>query len=614
MWLAIVGVTILVLLTTYLLHRYTAVKPVIKLLELYREKCHTRDAHHVSRKLTAEAPNSWHPPAYVLLPVWIGWFLCLSVVLLIGVDVSDTAARVCIARCAAADGLVDSDSGSGSGSARFSVSVIPSDTAAVGGFGSAPVAVDSFLAPYQQQTQKQQPQQRQTGTTGTAAATTAPATTAGTTTTTMATTATTGMIPITTTGAAKKPTPLKKFDEDACVAACESHRLMDITPDGLKVLWLIVYWVTYVFCWTVFPLLQSYSMAGEFHILEKWRRALKENLIFYGVCGAVMAVLIIYIAIQQKLNGAGIIAVSMAASNAWGMFLLFCTLGYGLVEIPKRLWRSANPDVMLRYCFFQAALYADQFEKAHREFREMLQSAKQYDNDVRRDDIFRDYVDQIVARCPPAAYRSVRPDSDSGKLDMSYSALVALHRRVAVAEHDLLRTKLEYEFALQDAFALEDVIRTKRRTEQANGGDYSIPWTFPEQRKTLAVLDRVFSIDQQSSDSALARILRWWQWAWHMHIHQWAARITAVFLLLIALLILWSEQIFGYVPELSLFFLVLQDPNLTGLGLQLMVLIPVAYIAYCSFSSLFRLRYAFFSFFFSLGCCCCCCCLCVFVV
>lgn len=39
----------------------------------------------------------------------------------------------------------------------------------------------------------------------------------------------------------------------------------------------------------------------------------------------------------------------MAMANAYGLFFVICFLGYGLVDIPRKLWAYGNRDVILRF-------------------------------------------------------------------------------------------------------------------------------------------------------------------------------------------------------------------------------------------------------------------------
>ena len=107
-----------------------------------------------------------------------------------------------------------------------------------------------------------------------------------------------------------------------------------IDCDTLSGIWSFVYWSTYVLTWyvclrafsfpshahdssnelhhwacnisqsyyiqlipfrTAFPILQSYSYMGEFTPWEKFRSALKENILFYVIVGVVGLVLLILV-------------------------------------------------------------------------------------------------------------------------------------------------------------------------------------------------------------------------------------------------------------------------------------------------------------------------------
>ena len=49
------------------------------------------------------------------------------------------------------------------------------------------------------------------------------------------------------------------------------------------------------------------------------------------------------------------ISIALAAGNTWGLLLLIALLGYGVAEIPQRLWRNADLELTLRYYQFLLA-------------------------------------------------------------------------------------------------------------------------------------------------------------------------------------------------------------------------------------------------------------------
>lgn len=48
-------------------------------------------------------------------------------------------------------------------------------------------------------------------------------------------------------------------------------------------------------------------------------------------------------------------SLGIALSNAFGLLCVLTLLGYGLVAIPKRLWRFSDPEAELRLTLFRCA-------------------------------------------------------------------------------------------------------------------------------------------------------------------------------------------------------------------------------------------------------------------
>ncbi len=115
----------------------------------------------------------------------------------------------------------------------------------------------------------------------------------------------------------------------------------------------------------MYPLIQSYVCSCEFYFFRRCWQAVKENLVYYGICLAVLVILIImlfvfkgtgaiqlyendfreifFLVFSLKDSGWG---VTKSAGLAWGLLVLFLLLGYGLVEVPKKLWSEGNRYVI----------------------------------------------------------------------------------------------------------------------------------------------------------------------------------------------------------------------------------------------------------------------------
>ena len=68
---------------------------------------------------------------------------------------------------------------------------------------------------------------------------------------------------------------------------------------------------------------------------EKLKTAVINNLIIYGIFAIIGMAFVVYLYIKDKLNMEELTPVLMAASNAFGMFLVVIFLSHGLVAIPK---------------------------------------------------------------------------------------------------------------------------------------------------------------------------------------------------------------------------------------------------------------------------------------
>ena len=124
--------------------------------------------------------------------------------------------------------------------------------------------------------------------------------------------------------------------------------------------------------------MQSYAMAGEFSVGGKLLASLKRNAIYYGTYLLIFGILLIYLATKPGVHLTGycntlfmflsagrrcdlfprrskLYTLLVTASNTWGLFLLILLLGYGLVEIPRGIFKRSNLSYQLAYTQFKLA-------------------------------------------------------------------------------------------------------------------------------------------------------------------------------------------------------------------------------------------------------------------
>ncbi len=72
--------------------------------------------------------------------------------------------------------------------------------------------------------------------------------------------------------------------------------------------------------------------------------SLKANVIFYSLLGAPVLGFVIYIVASKTVEMAELIPFVLTLANTFGLLLIFLMMGYGLVEVPKSLWRESQPE------------------------------------------------------------------------------------------------------------------------------------------------------------------------------------------------------------------------------------------------------------------------------
>jgi hypothetical protein len=92
-------------------------------------------------------------------------------------------------------------------------------------------------------------------------------------------------------------TCLKEEGSNSTIICHEPFNYID--SQGLKGIWELVYWSTFVLTWAVFPLMQAYSVSGAFTMLTRLKEAIRFNLLYYGIAVALALILAIIIIVKD---------------------------------------------------------------------------------------------------------------------------------------------------------------------------------------------------------------------------------------------------------------------------------------------------------------------------
>lgn len=124
---------------------------------------------------------------------------------------------------------------------------------------------------------------------------------------------------------------------------------------------------------------------GEFSVLKKLRAAIWENLYWYiayvviVIIAAIVLVIRIGVIGVSQLSFPDVIGLLQAVSNAYGLILFTVLLGYGLVALPRHLWRLGSLQWRLKHYHKHAPSYASNAEERLLELVETLQEVRYVD-------------------------------------------------------------------------------------------------------------------------------------------------------------------------------------------------------------------------------------------
>jgi len=145
------------------------------------------------------------------------------------------------------------------------------------------------------------------------------------------------------------PFPLLALDVDAALESVDAGRTESYVDSWISVWWMLIFFATQVMAWVVLPILQEYDGAGQFTPGARFKHAIKENVRMYIVLGIVAGVLMGYIIFLAGVRSiGGMVALCLAAANAFGLTLLVVFLSIGLVGVPKLLWHLSSAETILK--------------------------------------------------------------------------------------------------------------------------------------------------------------------------------------------------------------------------------------------------------------------------
>lgn len=364
-------------------------------------------------------------------------------------------------------------------------------------------------------------------------------------------------------------------------------------PNNVLVkLWRFIYWSSQFLTWLLLPIMQSYSMAGDFTTRDKLKSALNANLIYYASFGAIFTVLLIYVIFKNGFDFANLKVIIISASNTWGLFLLVILLGYGLVELPRFLInRTKYFQSLSRQYFRVARLNAEKIE-AEEKLDDVLEEIHHVVTIIGNNEQnpLKKHLDQIIDKCPPdwkrrsnafrrqaAASNSIYEPDRSKMQEYDMQGLIRLHRKVIRAVHNHRQITCRWRNLIREVIEWEDVARNQIENNNSLSSR-AFKSTLPKER---TIFQTIYTPHVE--------------WYWKCIIKIWLLRIIGFILATLSLAVVWSEIAFPlsiFSTKLSIFayFVDSFQEAQQYFYLEIFSTISIGYLAICAFYTVFHMK------------------------
>ncbi|GAV83164.1 LMBR1 domain-containing protein [Cephalotus follicularis] len=343
---------------------------------------------------------------------------------------------------------------------------------------------------------------------------------------------------------------------------------------GISFFWSWSYWSTFLLTWAVVPLIQGYEDAGDFTMTERLKTSVHVNLVFYLIVGFIgLFGLILLIMMKPNWTGGGL---AMALSNTFGLVTGAFLLGFGLVEIPKSIWRNADWTTRQKVLSHKIAKMAVRLDDAHQELSNAIVVAQATSNQMSKRDPLRPYMN-VIDNMLVQMFRedpSFKPQGGRlGENDMDYDtdekSMATLRRHLRGAREEYYRYKSEYMTYVMEALELEDTIKNYERRS-------STGWKY-------------ISSFRPVRNGRIGDLLDTMEFIWRCILTKQLEKLLAVILGTISAAILLAEAtLLPSVVDLSLFSILINSVQKQEVLVQVFAFVPLVYMCVCTYYSLFR--------------------------
>lgn len=309
--------------------------------------------------------------------------------------------------------------------------------------------------------------------------------------------------------------------------------------DIILLLWRLSYWSTQLLTWLVIPVLQHFSVSGAHGVLGRLWYAVNKLWKFYVIVGVLAIIGVLTAAAFGELELTTLPQLIVTLSNTYGLVAIMALLGYGLVEVPRVLWRRSFPETRLKWHLHRVGRACNRLAKAAEELEQSLvivvvtmQQIPRSETDLRNQVESLLHLANQASPIPLKSLKSSRIDVESlDERDLDYAGdadgVATLRERLKRAIAEFVGSRGDYLAYLEKAFELEALCKSRQ-----------------------------LGVYQPASEDA--GLLETAKWYYKCILRPYVQRMGAFVSALMSILVVWCEATIasGRHPDLSPFSLV----------------------------------------------------------
>lgn len=327
--------------------------------------------------------------------------------------------------------------------------------------------------------------------------------------------------------------------------------------------------------------MQSYSDVGDFSTQQKIKSALKHRVAYYRNLFIVSLMAFIYYAVRFGIDPSKVIPICISISNTSGLIIMLPLLGYGLVDLPRKMYHKSLYKRRLDFLYYKVAKVNEDKCIAEQGLDEVLEKIQHAYNSVPESHPYSEYVHIILSKCPTDWREQllVRGPSRSGsRSNYTEEDLALIHQQVKKCMFENDRAQRQWKGYIDKAIDWEDVRLNRENPKREFHSSFKPAYT---SERYSSVLYKKF---------IYTPTVQWW---WKCAIRPRIMRCLTIVFSIFSAIIIWSEFTFVIRKEpLSMFELLYNAAAAQHkyFLIEIVSIVTLMYMFSCTFVALFKIR------------------------